>query len=128
MDPESKPKNWKSVNFARQLRANSTDAERKLWSHLRGRQMSGKKFRRQHPIGDFIVDFVCIEIGLVIELDGGQHLDSDSDKQRDSRLSEQGFRVLRFWNHEVLTDTQTVLSRIHLEIKRPHPDPFQQIQ
>ena len=112
------------VNFARQLRANSTDAERKLWSHLRGRQMSGKKFRRKHPIGDFIVDFVCTEIGLVIELDGGQHLESDSDKQRDSWLSEQGFRVLRFWNHEVLTDTQTVLSRIHLEIKRPHPAPL----
>jgi very-short-patch-repair endonuclease len=100
-----------------------TDVEHRLWYHLRQRQMNGCKFRRQYPIGPFVTDFVCLEAGLVIEVDGGQH--SECEAQDDARtryLEQRGFRVLRFWNDVVLRETESVLQVI-LEALRPHPDP-----
>ena len=94
---------------ARELRKNPTDAERALWKHLRLRQFTGLKFRRQRPVGQFIVDFVCLERHLVIELDGGQHSGQvDHDSIRTSWLESQGFRVLRFWNNQVFDDIEPV--------------------
>jgi very-short-patch-repair endonuclease len=94
---------------ARALRRNLTDAERKLWHLLRDRRLAGVKFRRQVPLGPYILDFVCFEHRLVIEVDGGQHAGSVKDGERDARLAFQGFRVVRYWNHEVLTNPEGVL-------------------
>ena len=96
------------------LRNRMTDAEQRLWQRLRERQLAGCKFRRQHPFFDYILDFVCLEKSLVIEIDGGQHLESESDRERDRdrRLREAGFRVLRFWSNEVLQQTDAVLEAI----------------
>jgi very-short-patch-repair endonuclease len=94
-----------------------TDAERLLWSRLR-RRFLGTKFRRQLPVGRFIVDFACLGSNLVIEVDGGQHLESAADEARDRWLAENGFRVLRFWNHEVLGNLDGVLQTIAAEIER----------
>lgn len=96
---------------ARELRRDMTDAERLLWRHLRASQL-GYRFRRQHPIGPYIVDFACLSAKLVIELDGGQHADSASDAHRDAFLRRQGFRVLRFWNNEVLQNPEGALGMI----------------
>ncbi len=93
---------------ARTLRKNSTDAERKLWQIIRGRQFAGYKFRRQHPIGRFIVDFACIERRLIIEADGGQHANSVSDVLRTAWLEKQGWRVIRFWNNDILANTDGI--------------------
>ena len=84
--------------FAKQLRRNMTDVEKKLWAALRGRRFEQYKFRRQVPVGKYIVDFVCLERRLIIELDGSQHEGSSSDATRDAWLKTQGFRILRFWN------------------------------
>ena len=101
-----------SVTRARILRNNPTDAERILWRHLRFRQLVGYKFRRQRPIGRFIVDFVCLEKNLVIEIDGGQHSEQKSyDSKRDAWIRTKGFRVLRFWDHEVIAQSM-MLSRL----------------
>lgn len=114
----------------RDLRKAMTDAERLLWQALRGRQISGYKFRRQHPFGDFILDFVCLEKMLVIEIDGGQHLDHQAlDDARTEKLVNAGFSVLRFWNHEVLSEKEAVKERIWMELQKaggphPHPDPL----
>lgn len=90
-------------SFASQLRTNATDAEKRLWQALRNRQLAGYKFRRQLPIPPYIADFVCLEQCLIIELDGGQHADALSyDTARTAFLEQQGFRVLRFWNNDVL--------------------------
>lgn len=98
---------------ARILRNNMTDAERFLWQQLRRKQVNGYKFRRQIPLGKFIVDFVCLEAKLVIELDGGQHAEQGVyDALRDTWSKEQGFRVLRFWNDEVFQNTDGVLEVI----------------
>jgi very-short-patch-repair endonuclease len=97
---------------ARDLRVNATDAERRLWSALRGRRLEGFKFRRQHPVGPYILDFACVEHRLVIEADGGQHADSDYDERRTAWLEGQGWRVVRFWNNEILTNTSGVIDRI----------------
>ena len=97
---------------ARQLRLARTDAERLLWHRLRNRQLAGHKFVRQQPIGRYIGDFVCRERQLILELDGSQHADSESDVERDRWLSGQGYRVLRFWNNDVLTNTDGVLTAI----------------
>ena len=87
---------------ARDLRRNPTEAERTLWRHLRQRHVAGRKFRRQHPIGRYVLDFVCLETKLVIELDGGQHADREAEDQgRTAWLEARGYRVLRFWNTEV---------------------------
>ena len=93
-----------------------TEAERRLWFHLRGHRFVGCKFRRQQPLGPYIADFVAIAHRLVIEVDGSQHLDSDADTERDRWLAAEGFRVVRFWNHQVLQDTEAVLMRILVEI------------
>jgi very-short-patch-repair endonuclease len=100
---------------ARSLRRASTDAERKLWAHLRSRQLKGAKFRRQHPIGPYIADFACVEAKLIIELDGGGH-DRDeqlhADEVRSAYLESCGYRVVRFWNNEVMENIDGVLERI----------------
>ncbi len=97
----------KLTNFARQLRKNLTDTERLLWQLLRAGRFAGSKFKRQQPLGGYIVDFFCFESRLIIELDGGQHADQEeADKIRDQWLKSQGFQVLRFWNNEVLTNLE----------------------
>jgi very-short-patch-repair endonuclease len=96
--------------IAKELRKRSTDTEELLWKYLRLKQLEGFKFRRQQPIDNYIVDFVCFKKRLVVEVDGGQHLEQkNKDRERDNYLKEQGFRVLRFWNHEVLTNLEGVL-------------------
>jgi very-short-patch-repair endonuclease len=87
---------------ARGLRRDMTEAERALWYLLRSRRFSGFKFRRQMPIGHYIADFVCLECRLIVEADGGQHAESTYDERRDRWLKDQGFRVLRFWNFDIL--------------------------
>lgn len=111
--------------FARKLRREMTDAERRVWTHLRRHQLAGFRFRRQFPVGSYIVDFICLEAKLVIEIDGGQHLESVADARRDACLVQQGYRVLRFWNHDVLMRTKEVLAVIFeaLGSARPHPNP-----
>ena len=88
-----------------------------MWSALRDRRLSRYKFRRQHPIGEFIVDFACTEHGLVIELDGGQHVDNPMDTSRTARLESQGWKVIRFWNNEVLVNTSGVVEAILRALK-----------
>ena len=95
----------KSVRIARRLRANQTDAETVLWNRIRNRQIDGYKFVRLVPILGYICDFVCREQRLIIEVDGGQHNESATDAIRDKRLIEDGYRVLRFWNNDVLGNT-----------------------
>ena len=108
----------------RRLRVAMTDAERKLWQRLRGHQLNACKFRRQHPYYDFILDFVCLERMLVVEVDGGQHAESPVDATRDAFLSQGGFRVLRFWNHEVLNNTDEVAEMILRNlVELPTPSP-----
>ena len=94
------------------MRQTSTDAERRIWSALRDRRLMRYKFRRQHPVGDFIVDFACTEFRLVIELDGGQHADDPADIRRTAWLEGQGSKVIRFWNNDILTNTDGVLQAI----------------
>ena len=110
---------------ARRLRRNQTEAERRLWARLRLRQLGNAKFRRQHPIGRFIADFCCMENGLVVELDGGQHMaQTETDRRRSVFLARQGYRVLRFWDHEVMEDIEAVLQRIMDALGSPHPSPL----
>ena len=104
------------LDFARQLRKEQTDAERLMWSLLRDRRLAGFKFRRQHPVEPYILDFYCHEGNLAVELDGGQHNEPDErarDSKRTAFLKDRGIRVLRFWNHEVLTNTEGVLQSIY---------------
>ena len=102
-----------------------TDAERKLWNTLRNKQVNGYKFRRQHPFGKYILDFVCLDAGLVIEVDGGQHQDSVGyDKERTLWLEQHDFKILRFWNNEILNYFDEVLDVIWGELRynnRPPP-------
>jgi len=117
-------------SFAKHLRRDQTDAEKKLWMCLRNGQIKEWKFRRQHPIGGYIVDFCCLEGMLIIELDGGQHLEQeDADEERTTYLNSVGFRVLRFWNDDVLTKTDDVLEEILRMLEGsdnsdPHPTPL----
>jgi very-short-patch-repair endonuclease len=111
---------------ARNMRKSPTDAEKKLWSILRSRALCGFKFRRQHPIGGHVLDFYCVESHLAIELDGSQHADADAlenDAQRTRRLAELGVRVIRFWNHELLTQPYEVGERILEELQKPSGHP-----
>jgi very-short-patch-repair endonuclease len=106
-----------SSNFRKHLRRNLTDAERKLWGALRDRQLQGHKFRRQVSLASYVVDFVCLEKQVVVEVDGGQHMDNARDEERTAVLEKQGFLVLRFWNNEVLKNLDGVLQVLaeHLE-------------
>lgn len=109
---------------ASHLRTNSTDAERHLWQFLRNRQLGGYKFRRQHPLPPYTVDFVCLERRLIVELDGGQHADAQAyDTARTNALEQSGYQVLRFWNHEALSNTEGVLTFILQQLaQRPHAE------
>jgi very-short-patch-repair endonuclease len=114
---------------ARQLRINMTDAERRLWRHLRLQQLDGRRFRRQVPIGPYVVDFACLEAKLLIEVDGGQHAEAlHYDAARTAWLEARGYQVLRFWNNDVLSNTDGVLSLIRETLltargATPHPNP-----
>lgn len=109
------------LEFARRLRVEQTDAEQRLWQHLRAKRLLGMKFRRQKPIGPYIVEFICQERMLVIEVDGGKHPESKSNEARDTWFVVRGFRVLRFWNHEVLQETEAVLEAIRLAAEEAFP-------
>jgi very-short-patch-repair endonuclease len=104
------------TGVARKLRNEMTDAERRLWSHLRASQLCGVKFTRQFPIGNYVVDFACRSLRIVIELDGGKHSDSPTDDDRTTAIEAHGYRVIRFWNNDVLANTDGVLIRIAEEI------------
>ncbi|MEA3276879.1 MAG: endonuclease domain-containing protein [Pseudomonadota bacterium] len=107
---------------AKRLRSHQTDAELRLWYHLRGHRFLDLKFKRQKPMGRYIVDFICHERRLIVEVDGGQHaLRTGYDHQRDTWLREQGYRVLRFWNHEVMQQLDGVLERIRSAALAPSP-------
>ena len=109
----------------RELRQQQTDAEAKLWRRLRGRHLGGYKFRRQHRYGRYIVDFVCIERGVIIEVDGGQHeAQSEYDRRRSNELEAMGMIVLRYWNDDVLVCTDRVLADILATLSAPHPNPL----
>ena len=117
---------------ARDLRSNMTEAEKRLWSRLRAHRMGGRKFRRQHPFGQYIVDFVCLDSRLIIEVDGDSHGDDRRealDTQRTAFLEKLGFRVLRFWNDYVLTDLDNVTETIFAALcgaarTSPQPSPL----
>lgn len=107
------------THLARKLRRESTKAERILWQHLRNKKLNGLKFRRQEQIGDYIVDFVCYEKKLIIELDGGHHSQEETkmnDERRQNWLSSQGFTVIRFWNSEVMKNIEGILQVIREKI------------
>ncbi|HKP25716.1 MAG TPA: endonuclease domain-containing protein [Dongiaceae bacterium] len=110
----------KTLKRARQLREQPTDAEMRLWKHLRQQQINGAHFRKQCPVGPYIADFACLRAKLIIELDGGQHADSATDAVRDAWFIAHGYRTLRFWNTDVLANTEGVITMIiealgHLE-------------
>ena len=109
--------------LAKSLRKRSTDAERKLWAYLKAKQLEGLKFRRQQPIGKYIVDFVCFEKKVVVELDGSQHMaQEEQDRERDAYLNKSGFIVLRFWNNDVLENIDGVYEVIRERcFSRPSP-------
>jgi len=113
------------LDFARTMRAAPTDAEHRLWKHLRAGRLPNFKFRRQQPLGNFIVDFVCLEARLIVELGGGQHNGSTSDVKRDEWLQSQGFVVLRFWNNEIFENLKGVVERILAQLQAaPSPQPL----
>ncbi|GAA4794205.1 endonuclease domain-containing protein [Lysobacter hankyongensis] len=109
-------------DFARKLRRGMTDAEQCLWRILRKRQIDGHRFRRQCPIDRFVVDFACLESALIVEVDGGQHAESSQDRARDACLVRLGYRVLRFWNNDVLENSEGVYDMIRIALSdSPHP-------
>ena len=112
--------------LAKELRKRSTDSEKLLWRHLRLGQLEGLKFRRQQPIDNYIVDFVCFKKRIIIEVDGGYHSEEkEKDGKRDNYLRRQGFEVLRFWNNEVLTNIEGVLEMIRGHcLKHPPHNPL----
>ncbi len=113
----------KSIRLARRLRTDQTDAETVLWNRIRNRRIDGHKFVRQEPIIGYICDFVCREKRLIVEVDGGQHNESATDVVRDERLGEKGYKVLRFWNNNVLGNIDGVLSVIQTELAEAAPHP-----
>ncbi|QNA84244.1 DUF559 domain-containing protein [Sphingomonas sp. So64.6b] len=110
---------------ARELRANATDAERRLWAHLSARKIAGARFNRQVPIGPFICDFVSRGAKLVIEVDGGQHdWNAETDRTRTRYIESHGFRVIRFWNNDVMESIEGVVAKIEQALAdRPSPNP-----
>jgi very-short-patch-repair endonuclease len=116
----------RSSDLPRKLRQSQTDAEARLWRHLRNRQLAGIRFHRQQAIGAYIVDFYCPDYCLVIEVDGGHHFDEDQgakDVARSEWLEARSLKILRFTNREVLTETNSVLERILVEIEKSRPSP-----
>jgi very-short-patch-repair endonuclease len=102
---------------ARRLRRDRTEAESRLWHHLRNRQLEGAKFRFQSPVGPYVADFLCEDAKLIIELDGGQHgIEIERDAARTKMLEAAGYRVMRFWNNDVLANTEGVLAEIRLAV------------
>jgi very-short-patch-repair endonuclease len=112
----------KAVQRAREFRRNPTDTERKLWHHIRDKQIENFRFRRQRPIGKYIVDFICLEANLVIELDGGQHAEQQQyDAERTKYLIAQGLHVLRYWNNDVMQNIEGVLEDIRAALMQRTP-------
>lgn len=126
---EKKQGRGKILDNAKTLRSHQTDVEQRLWYHLRAHRFMGLKFKRQKPLGRYIVDFVYVECRLIIELDGGQHTDQAAyDQQRDAWLRSQGYTVLRFWNNEVMRELEEVLEKIRSALSAsttlsPSPSP-----
>ena len=115
----------RKLGRARELRKTQTDAELRLWKFLRNRGTAERKFRRQYAFGPYFLDFVCLEQKLVIEVDGSQHFaQSEYDDRRTAWLKERGFRVLRFWNIDVFTQTDAVMQTIFDALTAPHPNPL----
>jgi len=115
----AKRSNSKTMHRAGELRRELTPAERKLWAYLRSNKLNGVNFRRQHAIGNFIVDFVSIKKKLVIELDGSQHLEQERfayDIERTKYLESQGYKVIRFWNNQVMNDIEGILRAIEIAL------------
>ncbi|MBS0505061.1 MAG: endonuclease domain-containing protein [Proteobacteria bacterium] len=106
---------------AKWMRANPTEAEKRLWAMLRNRRLETHKFKRQRIIAPYIVDFACLGAGLIIEADGSQHADNRADERRDAFLRNAGFRVLRFWNNDVLENSAGVFDLICAALEDPHP-------
>jgi very-short-patch-repair endonuclease len=112
-------------NFAKSLRAEMTQAEQKLWLHLRAHRLQQHKFKRQQPIGPYIADFICFGARLIVEVDGSQHLENPRDAKRDEWFKVNGYRVLRFWNDQVLQETESVLEVILRAVEEtPLPQPL----
>src|ERR1700674_5873455 len=111
------------ITRARQSRRDATDAERRLCSALRGRRLDGYRFRRQCPIGPFVADFACTKERMIVEADGGQHSDSKTDDRRTAWLQSRGWRVLRFWNNEILRNPEGVIDAILRELRSDEPHP-----
>ncbi|MCX7320924.1 MAG: endonuclease domain-containing protein [Hyphomicrobiales bacterium] len=116
------PVSYQKRAFAKSLRTNATEAEKTLWRLLRSRRLTNLKFRRQVPLGPWIVDFVSFGQRLIIEADGSQHAENTRDEQRDSDLQKRGFRVLRFWNNDILQRSESVLEAI-LDAASGNPSP-----
>ena len=109
--------------FAKHLRCHMTESENKLWRHLRAHRLNGEKFRRQQPIGPYVVDFVHFGARLIVEADGGQHNESPHDERRDAWLREQGFKVMRFWNNEIMSNLDGVLETVLAAATEPPLSP-----
>ena len=109
--------------LAKRMRREPTETETRLWSILSAGRMDGAKFKRQEQIGDYIVDFVCFAERLIVEADGSQHVENGADQVRDAWLNSQDFRILRFWNDDILRDTDAVSEAIHAALRPPLPDP-----
>jgi very-short-patch-repair endonuclease len=115
----------KIKNNSRHLRNNMTDVERMLWAKIRGKQLQGFRFRRQHPLGVYIVDFICLELKLVIELDGSQHMQQQEyDMKRSQWLQKNSFTVMRFWNNDVLDNLDAVVQSIYNHLPPSQPSPL----
>ena len=113
--------------FARRLRRNQTDCERRMWFELRDRRFQGLKFRRQMVMGPYIVDFCCPEKKAIVEIDGGHHnipVNKKRDRERTTFLEAKGYQVIRFWDNEVTQNMNGVLESLRLELANPHPDPL----
>ena len=108
------------ASVARRLRVDATEVEKVLWRKLRGRQL-GFKFRRQRPVGPFVTDFCCVEAKLIVELDGEQHAANQGyDADRTAFLIDRGYRVIRFWNHEITSELERVIAEISVFLNDPH--------
>ncbi|RWL38657.1 endonuclease domain-containing protein [Mesorhizobium sp. M2E.F.Ca.ET.209.01.1.1] len=111
-------------NFARSMRREPTEAEDRLWQELRGRRLDNIKFKRQVPMGRYVADFICAEAKLIVEIDGSQHAESRHDQERDAELKARGFRVLRFWNDDVLKELDAVCDTIIAYVRDQSLEPW----